>query len=170
VALAFAGALALPLLALGVFVSVGLIVAALVEQTANPLGTVIVVLSVGGGIGVIGWVRARQGTSTPEGHNVTATLVCLVVGTATALAVGAFASAPIVMSLRDPWLRPADAWPAGLFVAAHAVWALAGIGWMQRVTRRYAEHTGHAFDGIPAALLCVAIALAAAAALVTLLS
>jgi hypothetical protein len=41
---------------------------------------------------------------------------------------------------------------------------------MQRLTRRYAEHTGRAFDGIPAALLCVAIALAAAAALVTMLS
>lgn len=170
VALVFAGTLALPVLAFGVIVSVGLVVAAVVEQTANPMGTVIVVLSAGGAIGVIGWLRAHRGTSAPEGHNVTATLVCLVVGAVTALAVGAIAAAPIVISLRDPWIRLAEVWPAGLFVAAHVVWVLAGIGWMQRLTRRYAEHTGRAFDGLPAASLCVAIALAAAAALVTLLS
>jgi hypothetical protein len=170
VALAFAGALALPLLGLGVIVSVGLIVGALVEQTANPLGTVIVALSAGGAIGVIGWVRALRGINRPEEHNVTLTLVYLVIGTVTALAVGAISSVPMVVSLREPWELPTDAWPVVLFVAAHMVWVLAGIGWMQRLTRRYAEHTGRAFDGIPAALLCVAIALAAAAALVTMLS
>ena len=170
VVLVFAGTLALPVLALGVIVSVGLIAAALVQQTANHFGTVIVVLSAGGAIGVIGWLRALRGVRRPEGHNVTATVVCLVVGTATALAVGAFAAAPIAVSFRDPWGLDFATWPALLFAAAHAIWVLAGIGWMQRLTRRYAEHTGQAFDGIPAALLCVAIALAVAVALVTLLS
>jgi hypothetical protein len=170
VALAFAGALALPLLALGVIVSVGLIVAALVQQTANSMGTAIVVLSAGGAIGVVGWVRALRGIGRPEGHNVTATLVCLVVGVATALAVGAFAAAPIVVSWRDAWGGPVAAWPAGLFVVAQAMWVLAGIGWMQRLTRRHAEHTGRAFDGTQVVFLFVAIALAATAALVTLLS
>lgn len=169
VALAFAMALALPVLALGVIVSIGLLVAALVQQEANTLGTAIVVLSAGGAIGVIGWVRARQGISRPAGHNVTATLVCLAIGTATALAVAAFAAVPTAVSWREPW-GPAAGLPTVLFAAAHAVWVLAGIGWMQRVMRCHAEHTGRVFDGIPATLLCVAITLAATAALVTLLS
>jgi hypothetical protein len=129
---------------------------------------VVVVLSAGGAIGVIGWVRALRGIRRPEGHNVTATLVCLVVGTATALAVGAFAATPMVAGLREPWGPAAVAWPAALFVAAQAVWVLAGIGWMQRLMRRHAEHTGRAFDGIPVVLLFVAIGLGVAAALLTL--
>ena len=174
VALAFAVALALPVLALGVIVSVATIGVALFAQTVGPFGAVVVVLSVGGVIGVIGWARARQGTSRPEGHNVTATLLCLLVGIGTALAVGAFAAAPIVMPLPESWGPVAAAWPAAalwpaaLFVAVHVVWVLAGIGWMQRLMRRHAEHTGRAFDGIPATLLCVAIGLGAAAAVLTL--
>lgn len=170
VALVLAGTLALPVLALGVIVSVGMIGVALFEQTVGPFGPVVVVLSTGGVIGVVGWVRARQGFSRPEGHNVTATLVCLVVGTATALAVGTFSAAPMVGGLREPWgpaavaLPGAAAWPAALFVAAHAVWVLAGIGWMQRLIRRYAEHTGRAFDGVPVVLLVVALTLALLAA------
>lgn len=182
VALVFAGTLALPVLALGVVISVVMIGVALFEQTVGPFGPVVVVLSAGGVIGVIGWVRARQGFSKPEGHNVTATLLCLLVGTGTALAVGAFAAAPIVMPVPESWGPVAAAWPAAavwpaavvwpaaMFVAAHVVWVLAGIGWMQRLMRRHAEHTGRVFDGIPLVLLCVAITLAAAAALVTLLS
>jgi hypothetical protein len=174
VALAFAVALALPVLALGIIVSVAMIGVAIFEQRIGPFGPVVVVLSVGGVIGVVGWARARQGSSRPEGHNVTATLVCLVVGTATALAVGAFAATPMVGGLREPWgpaavaWTAAAAWPAALFVAAHAVWVLAGIGWMQRLMRRHAEHTGRAFDGIPVVLLFVAMGLGAAAALLTL--
>ena len=176
VALALAVALALPVLALGVIVSVAMIGTVLFEQRVEAFGMVVVVLSVGGVIGVIGWARARQGISRPEGHNVTATLLCLLVGTATALAAGAFAAAPIAVSLPQlpgpapaAWLAAA-AGPAALFVAVHVVWVLAGVGWMQRLMRRYAEHTGRAFDGIPVVLLCVAITLAAAAALLTLLS
>jgi len=168
VALIFAGTLALPVLALGVIVSVVMIGVALFKQTVEPFGTVVVALSAGGAIGVIGWLRARRGISSPDGHDVTATLVCLVVGIATALAVGAFSAAPIVVYLRKPWGPVAAAWPAGLFAAAHAVWVLAGIGWMQRLMRRHAEHTGRAFDGIPVVLLFVAMGLGAAAALLTL--
>jgi hypothetical protein len=164
VALVLAGTLALPVLALGVIVSVPMIGFALFEQTVEPLGAVVVVLSAGGAIGVIGWVRALRGIRRPEGHNVTATLVCLVVGTATALAVGAFAATPMVGSLRESWGPATVTWPAGLVVAAHAVWVLAGIGWMQRLMRRHAEHTGRAFDGIPVVLLVVALTLALVAA------
>jgi len=48
VALIFAGTLALPVLALGVIVSVVMIGVALSTQTVEPFGTVVVVLSAGG--------------------------------------------------------------------------------------------------------------------------
>jgi hypothetical protein len=37
---------------------------------------------------------------------------------------------------------------------------------MQRLARGYAERSGHAFDGLPVLMLCVASALATAAALI----
>ena len=167
IVLIFSAVLLLPVLALGLVVSFVMLVVAVAEQTAELAGAVVVVLSAGGAVGMFGWLRAHHQVKRPTMHNVTATLLCLAVGIATALAVGAIVMVPTVeAALRSPWGSPAAAWPGVLFVAAHAVWALSGIAWVQRLSLRYAEHTGRPFDGIPIIVLLVAIALATAAALI----
>ena len=163
VALAISGAMVFPVLALGLVVSVGMVGFAFAQQTTEVFGAVIVVLAAGGAVGVIGWMRARHQVWSPEEYNLTATLVCLVVGAITALAVGAIVAVPLSAMMPER----AYAWPGFLFVAANVVWGLHGIGWMQRLARRYAEETGRAFDGIPTVALVITIALAVAATLIT---
>lgn len=124
-------------------------------------------LSLGGVIGLIGYVRALLGARNPAHHNVTATLLCLAAGVFTALVVSGFALTPWILVWMEPWRRQAWGIAPGLFAAANLVWAVAGVAWMQRLPRRYTEKTGRAFDGFPVVLLFVAMALATAAILNT---
>jgi hypothetical protein len=164
VALGLSGALVFPVLGLGLAVSAVMLVAAVAEQTAEFAGAVIVVLSVGGAVGVFGLLRARYAVRNPGPHNVTATLLCLAIGTTTALAVAAIVAYPALMLTLQGSL--AYAWPGLLAAVAHVVWVLFGIGRMQKVSRRYAEETGRALDGTPALMLLIAIALATAVSLI----
>jgi hypothetical protein len=165
VAQVISGLIVLPVLAVGVVVSARMLVFALLEQTANLYGAAVVVLASGGAAGVFGWLRARHQARNPDAHDLTATLVCLTFGTATALAVGAIAAAGT--TLTD---TPLELWPPAVpFVAAQIVWVLCGIGWIQRLTRLYEEDAGRAFDGTPATLLVVTIVLATTATVLTVL-
>ena len=122
-------------------------------------------VSVGGVLGFLGYLRARWAAKDPRRHNVTATLIFLAAGVLAALSVAGFVLVTAVASWREPWGSGVWLVLGALFATANAVWALAGIAWMQRLARRYTEHTGRAFDGLPALLLFVAVALATAAAL-----
>jgi hypothetical protein len=159
------GLLALPVLALGLVTTIGLLSVALIEQRAELDGATVVFLSVGGALGMLGYLRAHRGAKEPSRHNVTATLLCLAIGIVTALAVASVVAAGAIESWLSPWGSNTGPALAAPFVAAHVVWAVAGVAWMQRLPRRYAERTGRVFDGLPVVLLFVAVALAAAAAL-----
>jgi hypothetical protein len=166
VVLIFSSVLVLPVLALGLVVSLGMLVAAVVGQTAMLEGAVIVALSFGGAIGLFGWLRAHLKEGAGE-RSPTATITCLAVGTATAVAVSAIVTVPVLDRLREPWGGLDDVWPALPFIVANVVWAISGIAWIQRLMYRYKGRTGRAFDGMPAVLLFVAIALVAAVALIS---
>ena len=125
------------------------------------------IASLGGALGLVGYLRAHWGARKPDRHNVTATLLCLAAGVVTALAVAGYAVTASLDGLRSPWGSPVEVALATLFAAANVVWAAAGIGWMQRLPSHYIERTGRAFDGLPALMLFVAVALAIAAALAT---
>jgi hypothetical protein len=157
---------ALPVLAVGFLTTViaGPVLLLIDRAPIDVEQAVFGLLSVGGAVGFLGYLRAHSGARTPDRHNVTATLLCLAAGVLTALAVASFG---VVDSLRSPWTSEAWVALAALFAAANLMWAVSGIAWMQRLRRRYAEHTGHAFDGLPALLLFVAAALATAAATFT---
>jgi hypothetical protein len=159
------GLVAVPVLMLGLLMTVGLLSAAVLEQRAALEGAVVVFLSIGGGLGMLGYLRAHWGAKAPSRHNVTATLLCLAIGIVTALAVAGVVAAVAIESWFARGRSTAALGLAALFVAAHIVWVAAGVAWMQRLARRYAEITGRAFDGLPVALLFVAVALAAAATL-----
>lgn len=161
------GLVAVPVLLLGLMTTVGLLSAAIARQRAELEGAAVVLLSLGGALGLLGYFRAHGGAKEPSRHNVTATLLCLAIGIVTALAVAGFVGAQAVASWLTPW--GSARWPliAAPFVAAHVVWAFAGFAWMQRLPRRYAETTGRRFDTVPAMMLFVALALATSAVLVT---
>ena len=167
VVLAMSSVLVFPVLGVGLIASFWMIAAALVERTAELVGAVVVVLTVGGAAGMLGWLRARNQVASLDSLSLTATLVFLSVGTATALAVGAIVAVPLSAAMMQPWGAPVEAWPALLFPVANLVWALHGIGWMQRLMRRYAEQTRRPFDGMPTVALVITIALAIAATLIT---
>ena len=167
VAAGIAGALMLPVLGIGLVTSVGLLGVAVVQRTANLFGAAIVLLSVGGAIGVLGLARAAYGVRRPARHNVTTTMVFLLIGVATALALTACLTVPLSDAFFAPLGSVRDVWRAPLILAAPLIWALFGIGWMQKLARRYAEESGRTFDGLPVLLLFVAIALAIAAVLIT---
>lgn len=156
---------AVPVLLLGLTTTVGLLAAAVAMQRAELEGAAVVLLSAGGSLGLLGYWRAHRGAKAPRRHNLTATLLCLAIGIVTALFVAGFVAAESIESWLSPW--GAAHWPvfAALFVAAHVVWAVAGVAWMQRLPRCYAEKTGGAFDSLPVVFLFVAIALATAATL-----
>jgi len=166
VMLIFAGLAVVPVLAMGVLTTVigGTVV--LIERSPVELEqAVFALLSVGGALGFLGYLRARWGARDPRQHNITATLACLAAGVLAALSVAGFVLVTAVASWREPWGSAVWLVLGALFATANVVWALAGIGWMQRLARRYAEHTGRPFDGLPALLLLVAVALATTAAL-----
>jgi hypothetical protein len=167
VVLAMSSALVFPVLGVGLFISFWMIGAAVMERTVELIGAVIVVLSVGGAAGIVGWLRARHQLRLPDSLSMTATLVFLSIGAATALAVSAIVVVPVSAAMMQPWGAPMEAWPGLLFPLANIVWALHGIGWMQRLMRRYAEDTGRPFDGMPTVALVITLALAIAAALIT---
>ena len=161
------GLVALPILLLGLVATVSLLAAAVVRQRAELEVAAVALLSIGGALGLLGYVRASVGAKAPRRHNVTATLLCLASGIVTALFVAGFVAAEAISSWLVPWGSARWLAFAAPFVAAHVVWALAGIGWMQRLPRRYAEQTGRLFDTLPVVFLAVAVALAAAAVAVT---
>jgi hypothetical protein len=163
--LLFAGLLVMPVLAVGALTTVIGGTVLLVESSAVELEQAVFgLLSAGGVLGVAGYLRTHHGARNPDRHNVTATLLCLAAGIATALAVAGYTVFGTIDGLRSPWGSTTRVSLTALFAAANVVWAVSGIAWMQRLPRRYAERTGVAFDGVPALLLFVAVTLATAAA------
>jgi hypothetical protein len=163
----FSGLVAVPVLLLGLVTTVGLLAAAVASRRAELEGAAVVLLSVGGALGLLGYLRAHAGAKDPSRHALTATLLCLAIGIATAL----FVAGAVAAEAIESWLSPRGSarWLAfaAPFVAAHVVWAVAGVAWMQRLSRGYAEKTGRLFDTVPAMMLFVALALATSAVLVT---
>lgn len=153
------GVLILPVLALGVLFSMFFVPRGLMGE---PVAVGFVALSAGGAIGVAGWIRAHLAMRAPERHDITLTLLCLAVGIVTALVVGVGTVVVTLADLHDTWglATWSSSGLAGAFGAAHLVWVLGAIGWMERLARRYKERTGRAFDTIPVVFLMVAIALA----------
>jgi len=156
------GLMVLPVLALGVLVSPFFLIAG--PTTAGAGDVAFVLLSTGGSIGIVGWLRARWGARTPERHNVGLTLAFLTIGIATEPAVGGFV---IYYAMKQPldWSDPFLIAIAA-FVVAHGVWIVAGIAWIERLMFSYAVRTGRIFDAIPVALLLVALGLVLAVLLV----
>jgi len=174
IALGISGALVLPVLALGVMVTAigGSVMIA--EPSAVELWQVaFALLAVGGALGFVGYLRAHFGIKDPCRHNVTATLLFLTAGVLAALSVAGAVSVWALVVAIERWPRDFHDGAAflalgALFATANLVWAFAGIARMQRLTRRYEERAGRAFDGLPVVLLFTAIALVIAATLKTL--
>ena len=160
----FSGCLVLPMLGIGVLATViGSAIVVMDEPALDLEQVVFGLLSIGGALGFVGYLRAHSAGREPSRHNLTATLICLALGIGTAIAVAVLVAAEAVDSWRAPWGRNAWLGLAALFVAANLVWALAGVAWIRRLPGRYAEKTGRAFDSLPVVLLFVAITLATAA-------
>lgn len=158
--------LVLPVLALGLFVTSGFLMAmttwqreALIEFL-GPLS-----LSLGGAIGIIGWVFSLVAARNPERYNLPAILICLAVGVVTALAITTYSISQLIAELGSRYSSGLSAPAFGVFGIATTIWVLDGIGRMQVLFRRYRERTGHVFDGLPVLLLFVALTLATAATL-----
>jgi hypothetical protein len=170
VALLLAALVVAPVLALGLAVTViGGGVLLLDGEMPGLEETAFGLLSAGGTLGMFGYLRAHAGAARPDRHNLTATLLCLAVGIATALAVACVAVFfwVLVTDVDGPWNGSASVGIPMLFVVANLLWAMSGIAWSQRLRRRYAEVVGHAFDSLPVLLLFVALALATAATCAT---
>jgi hypothetical protein len=168
-ALLFSAIAVLPVLALGAIVTV-IGGAAMLENrsTIELEQTLFGLVSVGGVLGFVGYVRAHWAARDPGSHNVTATVLCLGAGVAAALAVATYTVFGTLDGLMNPWSSAMWALPTTLFAVANLVWATSGVAWMQRLPHRYAEETGRAFEALPAMLLFVALALAIAATLKTI--
>ncbi len=166
VALALSALGVLPVLLLGVSITIMGAVGMLVDGSYEKPGAeelAFTLLSAGGALGFVGYLRARAGYGNPLRGNVTTTLVFLTAGVLAALSVVGILVVTAVEAWFDLWgVAPLLALGA-VFAAANLVWAAAGVAWMQRLMRRYAELTGRAFDGLPTLLLSVAVALATAA-------
>jgi hypothetical protein len=168
VALLLSSMAVLPVLALGVFVTVIGGSAMLMQRSAVELEQALFgLVSIGGALGFFGYARAHFAASNPVRHNVTLTLLSLAAGVAAALAVAAYVAFATLDGFRSPWGSREWLLLGTPFIAANAVWAVSGIAWMQRLPQRYAEKTGRAFDTLPVMLLFVTLALATAAALMT---
>lgn len=158
------GLIVLPVLALGLLFSPIALIGSVQKPSAGSLGFLL--SSMGGAVGIVGWLRARWGARTPERHNVSLTLVLLAIGIATALAVGGFVA---YVAMVEFWTWGWTAGPSLLtvaaFVIAHGVWVVSGIAWIERLTFSYAVRTGRIFDAIPIALLLVALGLVLAVVL-----
>ena len=164
--LLFASLAVVPVLALGALTTVsGAGALFLSGATIELVHAAFALLSTGGVLGFVGYLRAHAGAKHPERHGVTATLVFLWVGVVTTLAVAGIALSGALSLWENPWdARPWVAAPL-LFAVANLVWAASGVAWMQRLLHRYASRTGRAFDGLPVVLLSLSIALFIAAAL-----
>jgi len=169
IALVLSGALVLPVLALGVMVTVISGSFMIADPSALELEQVaFALLAVGGVLGFVGYLRAQFGLKDPCRHNLTATLLFLFAGILAAVSVAGVALFMAVETSQD--FRDGASFLAlgALFAAANLVWVVAAIGRMQTLMRRYEERTGRAFDGVPVVLLFTAIALVIAATLKTL--
>ena len=156
----------LPVLAAGVLTTVIGGAAMLYSRTAIELEQAVFgLLSLGGMLGFIGYLRAHLAKTDPERLSMTTTLMFLAAGVVTALVVVGFAVAGVLDVWRAPWNARPLVIGSALFAAANLTWAIGGAAWMQRLPRRYAEETGRVFDGLPVVLMLVAIALAISAAL-----
>jgi hypothetical protein len=170
IALGLSGALVLPVLALGVLVTAIGGTVMIARSSAVELGQLaFALLSVGGTVGFVGYLRAHRGVKDPPRHNVTLTLAFLTAGVLAALSVAGV----VLVTAVEIWRREARDGESFLvlgavFAVASLVWALAGIARMQRLMERWTEETGRAFDVVPVVLLFTAIALAIAAILKTL--
>jgi amino acid transporter len=146
-ALFCSGVLVLPVLALGLLTTLWMLVFASRSSEFSVLdGGPVALLSLGGGLGILGLLRAHRGTKEAARRDIAGTLVCLAIGIATALGVAGLVAADLVAdALEFGWQR--GSWISALFVAAHVCWVLWGVGSMQKLTRRYVERTGRAFHG-----------------------
>jgi hypothetical protein len=124
----------LPVLAIGVFTTViGGAVAAWSDQAlVDDMLVVIAVLSIGGALGFVGYLRARAGTRAPGRHNVTATFVCVAAGVLTAFGLGGFSAAWAVRAWLAPWDGSVWASLFALFALANVAWAISGIACSSR--------------------------------------
>ena len=170
IALGLSGALVLPVLALGVLVTVIGGSFMIADPSAVEVGQVaFALLAVGGTLGFVGYLRAHFGIKDPCRHNVTATLLFLTAGILAALSVAGVVLVTAVEMWQADTRDGASLLVLGaLFSAANLVWAFAGIARMQRLMRRYEERAGRTFDGVPVVLLFTAIALVIAATLKTI--
>jgi hypothetical protein len=119
-------------------------------------------LSLGGAVGVTGWMVAIVAARSPERHNLIATILCLVIGVVTALAVTGSLIVMTVERFGDPWGGGRWAIAPVAFAGGTAIWAIGGVGRIQRLARVYRERTGRTFDGIPVVMLVVVVGLVAA--------
>jgi hypothetical protein len=157
-----------PVLGLGALVAVVGGAAIVAQQSTVDLEQALFgLVTIGGVLGFLGYARAHLAARRPLRHNVTFTLLCLAAGVVAALTVAGYALLATFNGLSSPWSAREWLLLGAPFVGANVVWALAGIAWMQRLPRRYAESTGRVFDTLPVMLLLVAIALAIAAAVAT---
>ena len=128
----------LPVLAAGVLTTVIGGAAMLYSRTAIELEQAVFgLLSLGGMLGFVGYLRAHLAKRDPERLSVATTLMLLAAGVVTALVVVGFALAGVL----DVWKAPWNARPllvgSALFAAANLTWAIGGAAWMQRLPRRY---------------------------------
>jgi len=156
-----------PVVAMGVVITVIGGAAVLIDGAVDIAQAALALSSVGGALGFVGYIRALMGARNPARHNIMATLVCLAAGVITAFAVAVSALILAVLAWTTPWGNQGVVAASVLFAAATLIWALSGIGWMQRLPSRYADKTGREFDSVPVILLFVALALATAAVLAT---
>jgi len=159
--------LVLPVLALGLLSTSAFLMTAMWQPQAVVGMLGFVSSSLGGAIGVVGWVLSLVAARNPERYNLTAIFVCLAVGIVTALAVTIYSIGQVVDELDREWGLRFEA-VFGVFAIATTIWVLDGIGRMQVLARRYRERTGRVFDGLSVAMLLVALVLAAAASFGTL--
>jgi hypothetical protein len=167
-ALLFASAVAvLPVLGVGLAVSVvGGAVLASVPSNVDLEQLVFAALVLGGVLGLVGYGWAHLIARSRARRSITAPLLLLAVGASTALGVAGGVAFELVSGWAE-WGADFGLVLGGAFVAANLVWVISGVAWMQRLARGYAEREGRPFDGLPVLLLFVALALAAAAALLT---
>jgi hypothetical protein len=166
--LLLAGLVVLPVLGIGALTTVvGASIILRQQLTVDIEQMAFGMLALGGTLGMVGYARAHRAVRAPGRHSIATTLLLLGIGAVTALMVASFVASEAIASWSTTW-RSAI-WPglAALFAAANLVWVLAGIAWMQRLPRIYAEKTGRGFDSLPVMLLFVALVLTTAAALAT---
>ena len=162
--LVLSGLMVLPVLALGLLFAPVALVASFLEPDASTLAFVL--LSLGGAVGLVGWLRARWGARTPERHNVGLTLALLAIGIGTALAVGGIVTYFAITEFSKPWgWNGPPLVAAATFVFAHGVWIVSGVACIERLMFSYAVRTGRVFDAIPIVLLLVALGLVLAVVL-----